>query len=72
MDIVNTPGFKGYVTEDDSQIVGLVLGHRKRWWRGDIYYLNEMCVSLNRQGEGIGTAMMKFVKEDVQTKNIIT
>lgn len=72
-DVLNTPGFEGFVVEKDSEsesanqngepaIVGFVIGTRKKWWSGDIYYLYEMCVDESYQGEGIGSKLMDDAK----------
>lgn len=74
-DVLYTPGFEGFVMEADSDlnmnsdnksrkpaIVGFVIGTRKKWWSGDIYYLYEMCVDESYQGEGIGSKLMEEAK----------
>lgn len=62
-DVMNTPGFEGFVIEaEDSKIVGFVIGARKKWWSGDIYYLYEMCVDEAYQEKGIGTKLMDAAK----------
>jgi ribosomal protein S18 acetylase RimI-like enzyme len=74
-DVWNTPGFEGFVVEahkkvegpatcstGSSSIIGFVIGTRKRWWSGDIYYLYEMCVDESYQGEGLGSKLMTEAK----------
>ncbi len=72
-DVLNTPGFEGFVIEKDSDlesgnqngqaaIMGFIIGTRKKWWSGDIYYLYEMCVDESYQGEGIGSKLMEDAK----------
>lgn len=72
-DVLNTPGFEGFVVEaeldldSDNQngepvIVGFIIGARKKWWSGDIYYLYEMCVDESYQGEGLGSKLMEDAK----------
>ncbi|WP_165763684.1 hypothetical protein [Halalkalibacter urbisdiaboli] len=38
-DMVNTPGFEGFVVTEDTNIVGFIFGYRKQWWQGDIFFL---------------------------------
>ncbi len=80
-DVFHTPGFEGFLMEavsdldlePDNQsvksaIVGFVIGTRKKWWSGDIYYLYEMCVDESYQGEGIGSKLMEDAKTALVSK----
>ncbi|MED4353308.1 GNAT family N-acetyltransferase [Schinkia azotoformans] len=80
-DVLHTPGFEGFVMEVDSDsdsdsynqsgkpvIVGFVIGTRKKWWSGDIYYLYEMCMDESYQGEGIGSKLMEDAKSALVSK----
>ncbi|MEC1638702.1 GNAT family N-acetyltransferase [Schinkia azotoformans] len=82
-DVLHTPGFEGFVMEVDSgsdsdsdsynqsgkpAIVGFVIGTRKKWWSGDIYYLYEMCMDESYQGEGIGSKLMEDAKSALVSK----
>jgi len=67
-DVIATPGFYGFVFEKESVIVGFVLGTRKKWWSGDIYYLYEMCVNSTFQGIGIGSQIMAETKKSLINK----
>ncbi|MTI66358.1 MAG: GNAT family N-acetyltransferase [Firmicutes bacterium] len=76
-DIINTPGFKGYVAYKDGEIIGLCFGHVKKWWSGDEYFINEMCIDTKLQKTGIGSKLMDFtksnlLKEKVKTITLIT
>lgn len=64
-DYIHTPGFRGYIAEDDGVVQGFILGFRKRWWEGDEFYINEMCVQVDGQRRGIGTQLMKHVEHDL-------
>ena len=67
-DVIATPGFHGFVFEKEAAIVGFVLGTRKKWWSGDIYYLYEMCVNSTFQGIGIGSQIMAETKKSLINK----
>jgi aminoglycoside 6'-N-acetyltransferase I len=38
-------------------------GHIKRWWVRDEFYVDEMCVLSERQGQGIGQQIMQYAKQ---------
>lgn len=61
-DMVNTPGFEGFVIMKDFNIVGFIFGYRKQWWEGDIFFLHEMCIDTSVQGKGFGTILMDYAK----------
>lgn len=67
-DVIATPGFNGFVFEKELAIVGFVLGTRKKWWSGDIYYLYEMCVHSAYQGKGFGSQIMAETKNSLIKK----
>ncbi|HHW39043.1 MAG TPA: GNAT family N-acetyltransferase [Bacillales bacterium] len=80
-DVLHTPGFEGFVMEADDDscsdsdnqsgkfaIVGFIIGTRKKWWSGAIYYLYEMCVDETYQGEGIGSKLMEESKSSLMDK----
>lgn len=67
-DIINTPGFEGFVLENESAIAGFILGTRKKWWSGDIYYLYEMCVNQAFQRKGAGSQLFSDAKASLAQK----
>jgi aminoglycoside 6'-N-acetyltransferase I len=75
-DIMNTPGFLGFVAEEDLEqeqeqaIIGFVLGHRKRWWRGDIYFINEMGVAPAWQKKGVGSLLLECALQTAQSEGM--
>ncbi|WP_102347321.1 GNAT family N-acetyltransferase [Bacillus sp. Marseille-P3661] len=62
-DIINTPGFNGFILEDTDGVKGFVFGTRKKWWSGDVYYLYEMCVQPTNHRTGLGSRLMDDVKK---------
>lgn len=59
--------FVGYVAEEDSGVIGALFAHEKIWWNNSEVFVEEMFVAPEKQGKGIGTAMLleveKYVKE---------
>lgn len=69
-DIVETPGFLGFAAENEGGLAGLVMGHRKRWWRGDIYFINEMGVARDKQGQGIGRKLLEYAVQEAKREGM--
>ncbi|CAM4478790.1 GNAT family N-acetyltransferase [Paenibacillus tarimensis] len=61
-DYTNTPGFIGVVAEEGAEIRGFIFGVCKRWWSGDEFFINEMCVSKRSQGNGLGTELLNYLE----------
>ena len=57
---LNNNYFCGYVGIMDSKIAALSIGMKKPWIKGFEYYIDEFCVSYDKQGMGIGS---RFIKE---------
>ncbi|MDD2468048.1 MAG: GNAT family N-acetyltransferase [Desulfobulbus sp.] len=56
--IYESKGFLGLYSEEYGNINGFLLGNIEPFLNGEYYYLREMCVALDRQGEGIGKELM--------------
>lgn len=69
-DIVNTPGFKGFVAYEGRKIHGVCLGHKVRWWAGDEYYLDELFVDTDVQRTGIGGALIDYAKQQLERDGV--
>jgi GNAT superfamily N-acetyltransferase len=69
-DIVHTPGFYGVVAFDGDRLVGVCLGHRKRWWQGDEYHIDELFVAPEAQRQGIGRQIIDYTKQELRTKGV--
>ena len=60
-ELIENPVFQGFVACEDSRIVAVCMGHRRSWWMGDEFFVDEFFVENGRQGNGFGTKMMDFV-----------
>ncbi|RRJ61731.1 GNAT family N-acetyltransferase [Paenibacillus oralis] len=68
-DYIDTPGFKGVVA-DDINIKGFIMGIRKRWWSGDEFFINEMCVDTANQRSGVGTRLLDHLDNALKSEGI--
>ena len=71
-DIIDTPGFRGFVATYDNKIIGLILGHIRKWWQGDEYMLEEMCVAPQTQHEGVGGILTDYAEEKLKSENVLS
>ncbi len=62
--------FLGYVAMNDGDIVGASIGFLKPWIRGEEYYIDEYFVDADLQGQGIGTALMTAIRDDLRQRGI--
>lgn len=76
-ELMENPAFDGVVALEDAQIVGVCLGHRKSWWAGKEFFVDEFFVSNHKQGNGIGTKLLTeidnyLVKEEYTRLILLT
>ncbi|MBN1583521.1 MAG: GNAT family N-acetyltransferase [Anaerolineae bacterium] len=69
-DIVDTPGFFGVVGYNDGKLMGVCLGHRKRWWQGDEYHIEELFVAPRVQRRGIGRQIVEYARQELHAAGI--
>lgn len=60
-ELVENPVFEGFLMCEDSKIVAACLGHRRSWWMGKEFFVDEFFVENGRQGNGIGTKTVDFL-----------
>ena len=54
-----------YGLYDSDDLIGLSMGYIKHWFRGTEYYIDELCIRTDRQGEGIGTFFMNEIEKAI-------
>lgn len=62
-DIVQSPKFVGFVSENDGVIEGAIFAVKKVSWNGDEIHVDELIVDKNKQRSGIGKALVDALKE---------
>lgn len=65
MELIENPVFEGFVAYEGSNIVAVCFGHKKSWWTGREFCIDEFYVRNESQGNGIGTRMLNYVKESL-------
>ncbi|MBE6049012.1 MAG: GNAT family N-acetyltransferase [Clostridium sp.] len=62
--------FLGYAAIQNGKVVAISVGMKKPWIEGIEYYIDEFCVSYEKQGKGIGSAFIKYIEKDIQNKGL--
>jgi len=60
-ELVANPVFEGFIIRDNSKMVAACLGHRRSWWAGKEFFVDEFFVEKGRQGHGIGSDTMNYL-----------
>ncbi len=56
---------------DGEELVGISLGHIKHWCNGTEYYIDELCIQSDRQGQGLGTKFFELMKPVMESRGIV-
>ena len=54
----------------DGKLVAISLGQISHWWEGVNYVLDELCVSTECQGTGMGTRFMEMIESDLKARGV--
>ena len=46
------------------------MGHKRSWWNGNEYYMNEFFIDNDMHGKGIGTNFLDFIKKNLIDQSI--
>ena len=62
--------FVGYVLYTGEAVIALSLGFKKPWINGMEYYIDQFCVGIPYQGQGIGSQFMQLIEADISRKSL--
>lgn len=65
MELIKNPVFEGFIAYEGSAVVAVCFGHKRSWWRGKEFFIDEFYVANEMQGNGIGTELLNYVKESL-------
>jgi GNAT superfamily N-acetyltransferase len=63
-EITHTPGFMGFVTLRDEQVIGFLAGYSEQRDRTKCFYIKEICVHPEHQGQGIGSHLLQHLEQE--------
>lgn len=55
---------------EDAKMVGLAMGYIRHWYEGTEYHIDELCITTNMQGKGIGTEFIKQIEGYMKTEGL--
>lgn len=62
--------FVGYASEEKGAVIGALFAHEKIWWNNSEVFIEEMFVAPEKQGKGIGTALLREVEKYIEEKGL--
>ena len=54
----------------DGKLVAIALGGIRHWWEGANYNIEELCVSPDAQGKGIGSRFLSMIEKEAQKRGV--
>lgn len=73
LDISNTPGYIGVgYFNSNHQMTGFLVGNVEQWADSTSFYISEICVLTNVQTNGIGTSLLKYLRDMLTQKKVNT
>lgn len=70
-ELMSGPMAIGYVWEEDSRILGIMLGRKTTYLWGPEYFIDEFCISPAVQRKGIGTSMIEYAKQQLAAQGFV-
>jgi aminoglycoside 6'-N-acetyltransferase I len=61
-ELVENPVFEGFVAYQKSDVVAACFGHKRSWWTGKDFFIDELFVAEEMQGIGIGSKLLEYVE----------
>lgn len=56
---------------DGEKLIGVSLGRLKHWYTGTEYWIDDLAIIPERQGDGCGTKFLQLIEAFIQTAGIV-
>ena len=56
---------------EDEELIGVSMGHIRHWYSGTEYYIDELCIQTEKQGNGIGTYFLKEIEHGIKEIGLV-
>lgn len=57
--------------DENEKLIGVSMGHIKHWYSGTEYYIDELCIQTDKQGNGIGTYFLKEIEKGIKEIGLV-
>ncbi len=68
-ELIKNPVFEGFIAYETADIVAVCFGHKRSWWMGKEFFIDEFYVENEKQGKGIGTVFLDFIEDNLIRKD---
>ena len=74
-ELVELPGFVGYQLVDGLErgqhgVLGVAMGYTRTWHTGPVYKLDHLYITPDRQGEGLGSRLLRHLEDDLYGRGV--
>ncbi len=59
-----------YGLMSEGKLRAVCIGQIKHWWQGTEYYIDELFVEPDRQGQGLGSLLLEKIEKDIRSRGI--
>ena len=66
MDLIGQGYSLTYGLYEGDEMIGLSMGYIKHWYVGTEYYIDELCIRQDKQGQGAGTFFIKSIESAIK------
>ncbi|MDE6434868.1 MAG: GNAT family N-acetyltransferase [Lachnospiraceae bacterium] len=70
MELIGNPNSLTFGFFDDKKMIGLAMGCIRHWYEGAEYHIDELCISTDMQGKGIGTEFIRQIEGYLKTEGL--
>ncbi|MBR1738720.1 MAG: GNAT family N-acetyltransferase [Ruminococcus sp.] len=70
-DLIDQSSSLTYGLFESGKLIGVSMGHIKRWYTGTEYYIEELCIKTDMQGSGIGTYFLKEIEKAAKELGLV-
>ncbi len=70
-DLVGQSNSLTYGLFEDEKLIGVSMGHIRHWYSGTEYYIDELCIHTEKQGNGIGTLFLKEIENAIKEIGLV-
>ena len=65
-DLIGQNNSLTYGIYEDSNLIGVSMGHIRHWFSGTEYYIDELCIKKEKQGNGIGSLFLEEIEKSIK------